>query len=223
MPRRSNGAFLLLPHIERNKFPMQRFRSILPVIVLQFIFGYGCDSDSPRTEYFAGQLTLSGDTIRLHDCATGDSYPVARNEIRSEIAIRFRKTDPDPQQEVSITCKGRFKKRPDMPDSLWIDRLLTFDPGKSCDPNRLLVGTYEYEKDGVREILYLKSDRSFRLNVFSDENEKTFTGRWSQSAELELELTPATATRLRFEIIPNRGILEGNGRDGGTAFRKIHF
>jgi len=195
----------------------------LSVLLSVFFFISGCVSEPSGTEYFAGRLSVCGDTVRLCDCATGRIHPIVKNAMRTEAIVRYERSGAESPQTIFMACKGRLAgDRTHTPDSLHIDRLLSFDSG---NPDRfLLVGFYECEMDSQRKILHLKPDRTFRLTVFDHDSEHTAQGRWSQTSELELVLRSETIPLLRFEILPNYETLTGNNTaNEKTVFRKVYL
>lgn len=192
-------------------------------LALLLLAGSGCVSEPPEAEYFAGRLSVSGDTVRLCDCATGRTHPVVDNEMRDEAVTRYEKIVNDPPRTIVMACKGQLTAgRPDAPDSLRIDRLLSL--GSDDSDRFLLVGFYECETDSHRKILHLKPDRTFLLTVFDENHENMTSGRWSQTSELELILQSETSPLLRFEILPNHETLTGNNSPNTeTVFRKVYL
>lgn len=200
--------------------------SRLPVRSLaaaMLFFFYGCVSEPSGTEYFAGQLSVCDDTVRLYDCATGRIHPIVKNTLRAEAVARYEKFGTEAPQTIFMACKGRLvNSRTNTPDSLHIDRLLSFSLDDS--DRFLIVGLYECETDSQRKILHLKPDRTFLLTVFDSNSENKTQGRWSQTSELELVLRSEAIPLLRFEILPNHETLTGNNTPNEeTVFRKVYL
>lgn len=200
--------------------------SRLPVRSLaaaMLFFFCGCVCEPSGAEYFAGQLSVCDDTVRLCDCATGRIHPIVQNTMRTEAMARYEKLGTEVPQTIFMACKGRLvDSRANTPDSLHIDRLLSL--GLDESEHFLLVGLYECETDSRRKILHLKPDRTFLLTVFDSNGENRIEGRWSQTSELELVLRSESSPLLRFEILPNHETLAGNNAPNEeTVFRKVYL
>ena len=197
--------------------------SRLLVLLSVFCFILGCVSEPSGTEYFAGRLSVYGDTVCLCDCATGRIHPIVKNAMCTAAVARYEKFGTESPQTIFMTCKGRLLNgKAHIPDSLHIERLLSLNSDGS--DRFLLVGLYECETDSCRKTLHLKPDRTFRLTVFDHDNEHTTQGRWSQTSELELVLRSEMLPLLRFEILPNHETLTGNNTPNEeTVFRKVYL
>ena len=142
---------------------MSHTRLLSAALALLLLAGSGCVSEPPEAEYFAGQLSVSGDTVRLCDCATGRTHPVVDNEMRDEAVTRYEKIVNDPPRTIVMACKGQLTAgRSDAPDSLRIDRLLSL--GSDDSDRFLLVGFYESETRP-----HLSADRLRRKSRKHDE------------------------------------------------------
>ena len=81
---------------------MSHTRLLSAALALLLLAGSGCVSEPPEAEYFAGQLSVSGDTVRLCDCATGRTHPVVDNEMRDEAVTRYEKIVNDPTIRIAF-------------------------------------------------------------------------------------------------------------------------
>ena len=168
--------------------------SRLPVRSLaaaMLFFFCGCVCEPSGAEYFAGQLSVCDDTVRLCDCATGRIHPIVQNTMRTEAVARYEKFGTEVPQTIFMACKGRLvDSRANTPDSLHIDRLLSL--GLDESEHFLLVGLYECETDSRRKILHLKPDRTFSSDCFRQQRRKQDRG----SVEPDLRIGTGTSLRI---------------------------
>jgi uncharacterized lipoprotein YbaY/heat shock protein HslJ/uncharacterized lipoprotein NlpE involved in copper resistance len=85
-----------------------------------------------------GMVTYFADSVRIEECLTGRSYPVALegDVVALQEAVLAARSDPD--TPVLATIEGRIAARPRMEgegteESVIVDRFITVSPGETCE------------------------------------------------------------------------------------------
>ena len=184
------------------------------------------------THYFCGEFVVTKDSATFYDCATGISYPVARQDAYTVTVRKYLAQKPVSGQRVFIELEGTLDTLPPQPGkdaarTLFIETLIGLDPQVECQSSLLVTGLYEASgPDSVKTTLQLLPDYTFAMTRHdSDTVESTRRGSWGMSSATTLELNfpdrEGFESHTRLRIDPQQEILMQGDENDRTDYRKV--
>ncbi|MBQ4278551.1 MAG: hypothetical protein IJC16_01175 [Rikenellaceae bacterium] len=184
----------------------------------------------PSEAYFGGEFYVSGDTVRIADCASGVTLLVAVDSEYDAAVRKYEELGPNPGERIFVEFKGELDPLPEgwpaVPRTVVIRDLIGFDRTAGCDPGFMLAGVYEASGANGKYLLRLKPDYTYTESFFpNNHGEIVSSGEWRKTGDLALDLRQDTPENglTGFEIIPAQQTLVRNCGEGSRVYTKVYL